>query len=198
MMRNRIAAKFSIGLFVILALPPVARLLETYMLTHMFVQIPALIVAGYWIGMGLRDKQWPQWMLGYNNGGVAGVFLAVVIISYWSLPRAIDEALSLPLSELFKFGSNTFLVGIPLALSWHKFHVSGKAFIWANAISMFFAMSWLYIAAPIQICNNYLVNEQEQVGKIYFWLGIALSVFFIGKVMFGAPRTPNETPSLEQ
>ncbi len=176
-----------IGLFLFLAIPPVAKFMETYMVIHMLVQIPALIVAGFLIGTDLRNN-WPKRLMGFNDGGVAGVLLAIFVIMYWSLPRALDATLMYPTFEVLKFMSNTFLVGVPLALSWHKFHPIGKAFVWTNVISMVFVMSWLYIAAPIQLCNSYLENQQVIVGKVFFWIGIALCFYFVAVLMVGSPQ----------
>lgn len=162
------------------------------MVIHMLVQIPALIVAGFLIGMDLRSN-WPKRLSGFNDGGVAGVLLAIFIITYWSLPRALDAALIYPTFEVLKFVSNTFLVGVPLALSWYKFHPVGKAFVWVNVISMVFVMSWLYIAAPIQLCNSYLENQQVVVGKAFFWIGIILCFYFVAILLVGSPHKLQNT-----
>ena len=79
------------------------------------------------------------------------------------LPRALDAALTNPLTEAAKFVSLPALVGLPLALAWQRLPIIGRGFILTNVISMLAVLGWLYIAAPVRICNNYLVGSANEV-----------------------------------
>lgn len=81
-----------------------------------------------------------------------------------------------PAVELFKFISLP-IVGILLADSWKKILLIGRSFVFLNYLSMFGLMAWLYIDAPIQICNNYLVAEQKALGWGFAIITAAMVLF---------------------
>ena len=94
----------------------------------------------------------------------ARVIVALFASSYWMLPRALDAALTEPLAEVGKFLSLPLLVGFPLVLAWRRLTLIGRGFVWTNFISMLAVLGWLYIVAPVRVCNSYLVNDQEHAG----------------------------------
>jgi len=54
---------------------------------------------------------------------------------------------------------------------------------------MLAVLGWLYIVAPVRICNNYLVNQQESAG--WWMVDLALLLFgcWIGSLFVGGnPR----------
>lgn len=87
------------GLAVLLAMPSVAKWLESSMVGQMLVQIPALIIGGYLIGRGI-DSSYTSKLKNLNTGGFPGLLLAIFIISFWLLPRSLDAALTKPFMEL--------------------------------------------------------------------------------------------------
>ncbi|MCH1625862.1 hypothetical protein [Fredinandcohnia quinoae] len=173
-----------LSLFLVLSLPFVRHLLESSMVGTMLVQIPLLVVSGFLCAMGLTSK-WSKITQSFNENGIPGILLVVFIVSYWSLPRAIDAALNEPLMELMKYASLPLLVGVPLYESWKLLGPISKSFIWANLISMIFVMSWLYLASPVRLCNNYLVTAQQQLGKAFLYIGFALCLYFIIRLFTG-------------
>lgn len=178
-------APFGLGsLYLFLATPAARASLEATMSAHMLVQIPLLATTGYFACL-LLPKSWQEKLLVVMGGAIPCVLLAIFASSYWMLPRALDAALLHPLAELAKFISLPFLVGLPLALAWKRLSIIGRGFVWTNFISMLTVLGWLYIAAPVRVCNNYLVNQQEITGWrmvelafiIFLWW---LSTLFIG------------------
>src|SRR5699024_4542205 len=114
---------------------------------------------------------------------------------YWMIPRAMDEALSIPLVEMFKYVGLPLLVGVPLRDSWSKLHTIVKGFVLFNYIPMFGMMAWLYIDSPIQVCNNYLETEQKSLGWGFF-LVMMLMLFYILQIVFVDHKQEKERPSL--
>ncbi|TCJ05704.1 hypothetical protein [Cytobacillus praedii] len=160
-------------LYGILVVPPVKAYLESIMLLHMLVQLPLLILAGWFIGDRLIKKFHP-FFTAWNTDGVPGMIFVVFITMYWMLPRALDEAVTMYYIELFKFISLP-LVGLFLKDSWKKMQTLGKGFIFLNYLSMFALMAWLYIDSPIQICNNYLETQQKFLG----WGFLVITIWMI-------------------
>lgn len=160
----------AVAMAVLLALPPLRTWLEGSMAGHMLVQIPLLAVAGV-LGAFALPPRLRRLLGAYNAYGLPFTLLACLVSTYWMLPRALDAALTQPLMEVAKFVSLPLLVGLPLALSWRPLGAIGQGFVAANFISMVSVVGWLYIVAPVRVCNNYLVDQQTVTG----WLLVAVS-----------------------
>lgn len=168
-------------------IPIVRNTMEASMVGTMLFQYPLLISSGYFVAKGL-SKKFGTNVYYIDQNGIASILMVIFVIAYWCLPRSIDAALNEPLIELLKYASLPVLVGIPLYYSWQILGSLAKSFLWANLISMIFVMSWLYYEAPIRLCNNYLVNAQQQLGKSLFFIGIVLCVYFLLIVFIGKPK----------
>lgn len=153
---------YGIVLYIILVIPPVTLFLESIMLLHMLVQMPLLILAGYLLGKWALTR-YKIFFHKWNTTGISGIIIVLFVTTYWMLPRAMDESLSVWYIELFKFISLP-VAGLFFRDSWRKLQILGKAFLFLNYISMFGIMAWLYIDSPIQVCNNYLETEQQALG----------------------------------
>lgn len=162
-------------LLVALAIPPARHALERVMFAHMLVQIPLLAFAGVLVASALpmsvkaRVRDW-------NRGGVSGTLLAVLVSSWWMVPRALDWALASPVMEAAKFTTLPLLVGIPVALSWSRLGSIGRGFVIANVLPMWAVVGWLYIAAPGRVCNYYLVDQQVVAGAGLLSAAIAVGI----------------------
>ena len=174
----------------ILALPPVRAALESVMTLHMLVQIPLLAVAGG-IGAAAIPGRWRDYLVTWNRLGITGTLLALIVSTWWMLPRALDSALSSGAMELLKFASLPLLVGAPVALSWRELPFVGKGFVLANVLPMWAVVGWLYIAAPVRVCNYYLVNQQVTAGYGLIALSIAVGM---AVVAIGAAGSRDSLP----
>ncbi len=159
---------YGLLLFIFLILPPVAAIMESVMIVHMHMQMTLLVISGLLMGRFFQLK-FPRFFSKWNANGIPGILLFVIIWSYWMVPRAMDEALTMQMVELFKFGSLPFLAGVPLRDSWKKIGAAGQKVIFGFLVIMFSLMALLYIGADSQICNNYLEVEQKNA-----WLGLAV------------------------
>jgi hypothetical protein len=174
-------------LLIALAIPPVRHGLERVMFAHMLVQIPLLAIAGVLAASALpvsvkaRVRDW-------NRGGVSGTLLALLVSSWWMVPRALDWALASPLMEAAKFTTLPLLVGAPIALSWSPLGGMGRGFVVANVLPMWAVVGWLYIAAPVRVCNYYLVDQQVVAGAGLLSAAIAVGVATAVFAFF--PTTP--------
>jgi len=170
----------------VLALPPVRAALEAQMILHMLVQIPLLALAG-----GLAARALPltsrrslrQW----NQRGITGIVLALIVSTWWMVPRALDGALSSGTMELAKFVSLPLLVGAPVALSWSELPFVGKGFVLANVLPMWAVVGWLYVAAPTRLCNYYLTDQQATAGSGLIVASVVASIIAVAAVV-ATPR----------
>jgi len=171
-------AIYGLILYIFLMLPPVVALAESVMVIHMHMQMPLFIIAGM-LMTPFFQKKFPHFFEKWNSNGVPGILLFMIIIIYWLIPRTMDEALTIPAVEIFKFISLPFLAGVPLRDSWKKLSLLGKNIIFVTISIAFGIMAWLYIFSPTQLCNNYLVVEQKTLGWVFLFTAVAIMVYFI-------------------
>ncbi|MGH8736944.1 MAG: hypothetical protein ACREU5_02175 [Burkholderiales bacterium] len=171
-------------LWAALAVPPVRHALESTMTLQMLVQIPLLALAGWSLARGT-----PGWLerrlAGWNHGGISGLLLASLAGMVWMLPLAMDAALDDPRFTLAKFMSVPLLIGAPVALSWPRagFVVRGVVLLELTATA--FRLGWLYLISPVRLCSNYLLDDQERLGKILLAVGLAIVLLLAWKLMWG-------------
>jgi hypothetical protein len=158
-----IGAFAGLGLVAVLALPWARHWLEGVMILHMLVQIPLLAGAGALMVMSV-PRRWRTRLASWNRSGISGILMAAAASSWWMVPRALDAALASPAMELAKFVSLPLFVGAPLALSWSRLGGMGRGFVIANVLPMWAVVGWLYLAAPVRVCNFYLVEDQAVAG----------------------------------
>lgn len=161
--------------------------LEGDPVTHMLVLLPALALAGglLLLATDLRFLELP-----------ASLASALVLVSlftglFWMLPRYIDASLTDPLVELAKFVSLPTLAGALLALAWRRVHPFLRGFLKANAISMLAVLGFLYIHAPVRICNSYLVSDQERLGYGFLFAAAGVSLAWAVPLFFPPAGTPD-------
>lgn len=173
-----------LAVYALLATPPLRALLESAMAAHMLAQIPLLAALGAYAARLL-----PGWLRtrldGCNAGGLPFTLLALFTAAFWMLPRSLDGALNHGHLELAKFISLPLLLGAPLALSWRRLSVIARGFLWSNLLSMLIVLGWLYIAAPIRVCTNYLVDQQALLGRSLLLLAAALTLLLAGRLFSG-------------
>lgn len=171
-------AKYGLVLVISLALPPVAQLMESIMIIHMHMQMPLIVIAGFLMAPFFQQK-FPQFFWKWNENGIPGILLFIIIILYWMIPRTMDDALqSIPV-ELFKFISLALLAGVPLRNSWSKLTTKSKNIIFIFFLIVFAFMGVLYIFSPVQLCNNYLRTEQITLGWGFVTTAVCTFIYLL-------------------
>lgn len=178
------------AMYLLLATPPGRAWLEGTMSGHMLVQIPLLAALGF-VACRLLPGRAQDTLLERAGGVVPCVLLATFASSYWMLPRALDDALASGAVEAAKFISLPVLVGLPLALAWRRLGTIGRGFVGTNFFSMLAVLGWLYIAAPVRVCNSYLVDQQESAGWLMVWTAVSMFAGWLGSLFVGGTRHPD-------
>ncbi|KXH87070.1 hypothetical protein [Sporosarcina sp. HYO08] len=171
-------AGYGLALLLFLAIPPIAHLFESIMIIHMHMQMPLLVISGFFIATFFQ-KRYPGFFEKWNEDGIPGILLFSIVFSYWMIPRTMDEALTVPAVEVFKFISLPFLCGVPLRDSWFKISLFVKKIVFATFTLLFFALGVLYIKAPVQLCNNYLLIDQLTLGWGFLTMAICFMIFIV-------------------
>ncbi|HET9819720.1 MAG TPA: hypothetical protein VFP92_11210 [Rhodanobacteraceae bacterium] len=171
-------------LWAVLAMPPVQHALESMMTLQMLVQIPLLALAGWLLASGT-----PEWLArrlaDWNHHGISGLLLASLAGMVWMLPRAMDAALDDPRFAVAKFLSVPLLIGAPVALSWPRAGFVVRGVFLVEAVATALRLGWLYLISPERLCSNYLLGDQQLLGKLLLAVGFAVVLFVGWKLMWG-------------
>jgi hypothetical protein len=176
-------------LYLLMATPAARGWMEASMTGHMLLQIPLLAAIGV-VSCRLLPESLQDLLRARVGGAMPCLLLAFFASAYWMLPRALDGALTNPINEAAKFFSLPLLVGLPLGLAWKPLNVIGRSFVWANIISMLVVLGWLYVNAPVRVCNNYLVDQQESAGWWMVKLAVLLFACWFGSFFVGGAPAP--------
>ena len=176
---------YGLLLYIFLMLPPVANLVESIMITHMHMQMPLLVVSGFFMAKFFQIR-FHLFFEKWNHNGIPGIILFIIVMVYWTIPRTMDEALTLQSVEIFKFISLPFLAGISLRDSWKKLGSTGKNVIIVIFTIKYFGMGLLYIWSPEQLCNNYLLIDQLTLGWGFLTTAISM-IIYLGYTFFTDP-----------
>src|SRR5690625_4232774 len=140
--------------------------------------MPLIAVSGMLMAH-LLQKKFTAFFTQWNKNGVPGILLFLIVVFYWLIPRTMDEALVLPHIEIFKFISWSLLVGVPLRDSWPKLSKRIKNMVYVTLSIVYIGMAGLYIFAPDQLCNNYLIVEQRTLGWGFLLIALCILLYFI-------------------
>ncbi|TAM39097.1 MAG: hypothetical protein EPN61_13000 [Burkholderiaceae bacterium] len=171
-------------LWAALAVPPVRHALESTMTLQMLVQIPLLALAGWWFAQGTPER-FERDLAGWNHSGISGLLLASLSGMVWMLPLATDAALDDPRVALAKFLSVPLLIGVPVALSWPRAGFVVRGVVLLELVATTFRLGWLYLESPVRLCSNYLLDDQQRLGKLLLAVGIAIVLILVWKLMWG-------------
>lgn len=172
------------ALWASLAAPPVRHALDSTMTSQMLVQIPLLGLAGWCVTQGIPD--WLDRRLAdWDNHGISGLLLASLTGIVWMLPLAMDAALEDPRATWAKFLSVPLLIGAPVALSWPRAGFVVRGVVLLEVIATAFRLGWLYLISPVRLCSNYLLDDQQQLGRFLLAVGFAIVLVVAWKLVWG-------------
>lgn len=171
-------------LWCVLALPPVRHALESTMTSQMLVQVTLLAASGWvlrdWVSPHVSNRL-ERW----NRSGISGIVLVSMAAMVWMLPRAMDAALDVPWVELAKFVGVPLLIGLPLALSWPRTGFVVRGVFLLEVVATAFRLGWLYLVSPQRLCSNYLLGDQQLLGRILLGIGAATALVLAWNLVWG-------------
>ena len=150
--------------------PPVAALFEASMRSHLLVQMPLLAFSGgYWVYRSPRLKRWLERV---DPSGYIALVVGSGWFIYWMLPISLDLATFDPAIRLLKIVTVPVCVGGALTWSWLRLGPIGRGVMLLEAWAILGRLGWVYLISPVQLCSNYLIDDQQRTGSLL--LGAAL------------------------
>jgi len=172
------------ALLAVLLVPPVRHAIEASMTAQMLVQIPLLGAAGVLLARSLPGRL-IEAIEPWNRQGLSTLVLAMVAGMFWMLPRMLDAAATEPLVAAARIVSLPLLVGMPLAIAWPRMGFIVKGVFLLECLATLYRLGWLYLVSPERLCNNYLLDDQQLLGRCLLALGVALTLAIAGKLLWG-------------
>jgi len=171
--------------------PPVAALFEASMRMHLLVQMPLLAVCGgYWVCRSTRLKRGLARV--DPSGGIALVFGSGWLI-YWMLPVSLDLATFDPAIRLLKIVTVPVCVGAALTWSWLRLGPIGRGVMLLEAWAILGRLGWVYSISPVQLCSNYLIDDQQRTGALLLGAALVSAVAVAIWALFGPFRKSRRT-----
>ncbi|AVP57219.1 hypothetical protein [Pulveribacter suum] len=180
-------------LLALLALPFMRALLESSMWRHMVLQFPLWMLAGALLAAALPPRARAA-LARCNAHGISGLVGVAVVLAVLMVPRVLDLALRSPAAEALKCLA-LVLAGAALRLSWHAAGRVVQGFFLGNVLPMSFVVGQLYVDSPLRLCNAYLLDDQERLGRWLMALAAAVAVAWVSRVFWVlARREPYGAP----
>lgn len=179
-------AALGLVLFALLALPFARHWLEASMWRHMLLQFPLLILAGALLAAALRPSMRTA-LARWNAHGITGLVLAGTVLAVLMIPRVLDLALRDPGVEAAKCAA-LLLAGAALRLSWPAAGLVVQGFFLGNLLPMMVVVGQLFIDSPLRLCNAYLLDDQERLGRWLIAVAAVLGIAWLGHVAWRLVR----------
>lgn len=188
-MTKKSGLRVGLIMLIILAVPAMRQMMEGDMALHMLLQFPMILFAGWLLAKGLPQQTKAE-LQKWNRAGIAGLLIASMVLMFWMIPRALDMVLSDSTMEFWKF-LTLVLAGAALELSWQVAGIIVRGFFLGNVLPMMMVVGWLYVEAPVRICNAYLTNDQLRAGGGLLALAIAGSMVWLLAFFMSSNKVEN-------
>ncbi len=169
-----------------LAASTLRTLLEAGMWRHMVLQFPLWMLAGALLAASLPAALRER-LARWNHLGIAGLTGVAMVLAVLMVPRVLDLALRAPLIEGLKCAA-LVLAGAALRLSWQPAGRVVQGFFLGNLLPMTAVVGQLYVDSPLRLCNAYLLDDQERLGRWLTWLAALVAVAWIARVFWALAR----------
>jgi hypothetical protein len=145
-----------LALAIVPSLPYFRFLIETSMAFHMAVQIPLLMIAGYFLA-----DQFDSIKSSLAVNLSCWLWIAFASI-FWMLPISLDKALLNPYWDIFKMIS-LLLAGFLLKPALAGSKILALFFIGSSVMMLVF-IGYFYQDSTLRLCNSYLIESQKTAG----------------------------------
>lgn len=166
----------------LLAWPAARVALEASMWRHMLLQFPLWLLAGALLAAALPQRSRAA-LARWNTLGIGGLVLAGTVLAVLMVPRVLDLALRDAGIEAAKCAA-LLLAGAALRLSWRAAGLVVQGFFLGNVLPMTAVVGQLYIDSPLRLCNAYLLDDQQRLGRWLVGVAALLAVAWLARTLW--------------
>ena len=142
----------------------------------MLIQIPALVLAGYW----LNTQHWHSNVQSSLTLSLSCWLWILFAGMFWMLPISLDKALIYLNWDIFKIVT-LVLSGLLLKPAFAGPKVLSLFFV-GSTLMMLFSIGHFYQNSESRLCNSYLLASQQTAGQGLMALASALLLFALFKL----------------
>jgi len=158
---------------------------------HLLVQMPLLAVCGgYWV---CRSTGLKRWLERFDPSGYIALVVGSGWLIYWMLPISLDLATFEPSVRLLKIVTVPVCVGAALTWSWLRLGPIGRGVMLLEAWAILGRLGWVYLISPVQLCSNYLIDDQQRTGSLLLSAALISAVGIALWAVFGPFRKSHRT-----
>ena len=167
---STIAASTGLVFITLCLLPPIALAFESSMVAHMLIQLPLLGISGAMLLVS--DSKLFNAADKYDPHGAIALVVGSGWLLYWMLPMNLDFASTDASYRILKLISVPLGIGLCFRWVWIRANTIVRIVVLFEAWAGVARLGLLYLESPEQLCSNYLIGEQQVVGKVL--LAVAL------------------------
>lgn len=148
---------------------------EQSMARHMGLELPLFFIVG-WCAARVAGDTLIRVVAPWNMAGIPALTFAMIVVSVWMVPSALDYAVLSPIVAVIKVAS-LVLAGLLAGASWREAGVVIQAFFVMNWFWMTLVVGILYWEAPQQLCSVYPAQGQAHAGMAmmaWAFIGVGL------------------------
>jgi hypothetical protein len=172
-----------------LSMPPLRSLIEQSMVWHMVVQMPLLMVAG-WLCATCWSRTRSDAPSAWNQFGLTGGLMTLVVLAYWMLPSSIDRALVVPRADALKLAS-LWVCGALLQRSAVQAPLVVQLFFVGTVLPMLMWAGLYFASTDLRLCNAYSLDSQIAAGRGLAGLAVLLALGWAANAVWISVSSPD-------
>jgi hypothetical protein len=172
-----------------LSMPPLRSLIEQSMVWHMVVQMPLLMVAG-WLCASCWSHTRFDAPNAWNQFGLTGGLMTLVVLAYWMLPSSIDRALVVPRADALKLAS-LWVCGALLQRSAVQAPLVVQLFFVGTVLPMLMWAGLYFASTDLRLCNAYSLDSQIAAGRGLAGLAVLLALGWAANAEWATRSSPD-------
>jgi hypothetical protein len=177
----------------VLLIPGVRHRLDAEMYLKMLVQIPALTIAGFIIGLNLKTIAGkPPFLECLRRHGASSLVFLFGTQTFWMLPRSLDLSVYNEFAGLV-LQTNVVAAGFLFGVGFKSAPFVLKTAFSIYGLSMALAMGIIYIHFNALICAVYTVEMQRVAGKYALYVFPFVFVLFLYRLFYNMARLTDTT-----
>jgi hypothetical protein len=156
-----------------LSLHPARQLIEQSMFWHMAIQMPLLLLTGWFVAQRYSGLLKVGVVRQVNYEGLTAMLAASFILAYWMLPLTIDRAVISYNVDLAKIAS-LICCGFVLQNFFATSNRLVQLFFLGYALAMLGGLGAYFISTDLRLCNAYSLESQILTGKALCFISSAI------------------------
>ncbi len=157
----------------------------------MLIQLPLLALCGFVLAD--HSQAVKSTMFKFDPSGAVSLVLATGWFLFWMLPLNLDSASTATAYRLLKALTIPVFIGVTATWAWRQLGPIWRGVMLLEGWAAATRLGWVYMISPEQLCANYLISDQQTVGRVLLSLSGAAALLGVFFGIFGTLRHPTRS-----